>query len=120
MTAGTDIIEISRIQKAIKSDRFLQRVFTQREREYLLNKTNPPQTAAGIYCAKEAVLKALGTGLSQGIAFADIEVSHNALGKPHIILSAKALEIFNQKNYNKTEISISHCNSYAVAFCVMM
>ncbi|MDD4002666.1 MAG: holo-ACP synthase [Clostridia bacterium] len=120
MTTGTDIIEITRIKKAISSARFFQRVFTQRERQYISGKNNPSQTAAGIYCAKEAALKALGTGLSSGIAFNDIEVTHDSLGKPYITLNNKALEIFNQNSYSKIDISISHCDSFAVAFCVMI
>ena len=120
MTTGTDIIEINRIKKAIESNRFMQRVYSQNERQYISGKNNSAQTAAGIYCAKEAVLKALGTGLSSGIAFGDIEVFHDNLGKPYITLKDKALEIFNQKNYSKIDISISHCDSFAVAFCVMI
>jgi holo-[acyl-carrier protein] synthase len=120
MNAGTDIIEIERIKKAIKSPRFLNRVFTQREREYISAKGSPAQTAAGIFCAKEAVLKALGSGLSGGAAFSDIEVTHDALGKPVVALSGKTLEIFNAKNCEKIDISISHCQTYAVAFCVIV
>lgn len=120
MTTGTDIIEISRIEKAIRTPRFLQRVYTEGEIQYLQKKSNSAQTAAGIYCAKEAVLKALGTGLSMGISLREIEITHDGLGKPEILLAGKALQIFKEKNYANIQISISHCDSYAVAFCVMV
>jgi holo-[acyl-carrier protein] synthase len=120
MTAGTDIIEIERIKRAMESDRFAGRVFTEKEREYLSAKGNPAQTAAGIFCAKEAVLKALGSGLSGGAAFSDIEITHDALGKPIVTLFGKTLEIFKQQGGEKIDISISHCESYAVAFCVII
>lgn len=117
---GTDIIEIKRIEKALKSPRFFDRVYTQSEKNYISSKKQQSQTAAGIFCAKEAVAKALGSGFSEGVTLLDIEVKHNNYGKPEIALYGKALEIFNQKCLKETGISISHCKEYAVAFCVML
>lgn len=117
---GTDIIEIKRIEKAIKSETFFNRIYTESERSYINSKKNAPQTAAGIFCAKEAVAKALGTGIAKGVTFFDIVVNHDIAGKPDITLTGVALDIFTQKKYKEIGISISHCESYAVAFCVMI
>lgn len=117
---GTDIIEIDRIEKAISSQRFIDRVFTEGEKNYISSKKLRAQTAAGIYCAKEAASKALGSGFSDGVKLCDIEITHDNRGKPQIVLHGRANEIFCEKNYKEKEVSISHCKLYAVAFCVML
>ncbi|MCB6365528.1 holo-ACP synthase [Intestinibacillus massiliensis] len=105
---GTDIIEISRIAEAIRKARFVQRVYTEAEQAYLRDAGDlAAQSAAGLFCAKEAVAKALGTGLAQGVAFADIEISHTAAGAPQAhVRGHEGLQIL---------ISISHCKDYATA-----
>lgn len=103
---GTDIIEIKRIEKAIKSEHFVKRVFTENEILYAENKSNKSQTYAGLFCAKESVVKALGTGFID-IALKDIEILHDNLGKPYV------------KNYNML-ISISHCKEYATAQAILL
>jgi holo-[acyl-carrier protein] synthase len=117
---GTDIIEISRIEKAVKSQRFYDKVYTESEKSYISSKKLPVQTAAGIFCAKEAAAKALGTGFSDGVKFHDIEITHDEAGKPFIKFYGRAAEIFKEKNYKETGISVSHCKLYAVAFCVLI
>ena len=93
---GVDIGEISRIEKSIKNERFLKKVFTQQEVSYCKN----AQSFAGIFAAKEAYFKALGTGITYPIT--DIEVFHNENGKPYL-------------NISSTDLSISHDGNYAVA-----
>ncbi|MFI3226440.1 MAG: holo-ACP synthase [Clostridia bacterium] len=98
---GTDIVEILRIKKAVESEHFMHRVFTKNEIDYAMSKGNPEQSFAGIFCAKESIVKAMGTGFS-GVKFHDIEILHDELGKPYCT------------NENIL-ISISHCKEYATA-----
>lgn len=117
---GTDIIEINRIKKAIKSKKFFERVYTKQEQNYINSKANTEQTAAGIFCLKESVVKALGTGFTNGINFNLIEVNHDDLGKPIVKLYGKAKQLFQEKKYKEIGVSISHCKAYAVAYCVLL
>ncbi len=115
---GTDIIEINRIEKAIsKNNRFLTRIFTQKEIDYFESVKMSSQTIAGAFSAKEAVLKSLGTGL-RDMSFQDIEITRNQLGKPSVTLYANALEIAKQQNIGEVLITISHCKEYATAYAI--
>ncbi|AEF93380.1 Holo-(acyl-carrier-protein) synthase [Desulfotomaculum nigrificans CO-1-SRB] len=113
---GTDIIEIERIELAISrgGQQFLDRVFTPREQEYCGGKVH---CLAGRFAAKEAILKALGTGL-RGMRWTDIEILPNYLGKPEVKLSGPALEIAAEMDIAKILVSISHDRGRAVAFAV--
>lgn len=117
---GVDICAVSRMEKAIEREHFYQRVFTAGEREYL-NKKNKSraQSAAAMYAAKEAVVKALGTGFARGIFFDQIEVTHDELGAPGIILSGRALERMNELEGTQMLLSLSHEGDMAIAFVVM-
>lgn len=101
---GVDIVKVSRFDDM--SDAFLHRVFTEREREYIKS----AQTAAGIFAAKEAVAKALGTGFTGGISPQSIEILHEKNGRPYAVL---------QKNDVSIHISISHSATDAIAFAVL-
>lgn len=98
---GTDIIEISRIRKAIKKEYFLHKVFTDIEIEYASSKKDMAESLAGIFCAKESIVKAFGTGF-RGFKFLDIEILHDDFGKPFMA-------------DENIMISISHCKDYATA-----
>ena len=119
---GTDIIKVSRFE--VMSEHFTARVFTTGEQAYILKKG--PESAAGIFAAKEAVAKALGTGFS-GFWPSDIEVSHNIAGKPYVILHGKAVQVARRLARGKRrfargysiELSISHTSENAVAFVVV-
>ena len=113
---GTDIIEISRIKEVLerKKDAFLKKVFTKNEIEYSKKFKDPTPHLAARFAAKEAVSKALGIGLGK-ISFLDIEVLNDEKGKPNLKLSKKLIEEFSSP---KIEISLSHCNEYAVAFAI--
>jgi len=115
---GIDIIEIRRIEKAMKFQGFLTKLFTEREREYLMVKDFSFETVAGMFGAKEAVAKALGTGIAEGIGAQDIEILHDDKGKPYVTLRGKAEAKLREKNLSRLEISISHEKSYAVAVCL--
>lgn len=111
---GTDIIEVPRIKKSISNKAFFNKFFTESERLYILSHKNShvEQCAAGIFCAKEACVKAIGTGFSH-IRPNQIEIYHEVNGKPHI-------QIIGVKNYSDVtfELSISHIKDYATAFVV--
>lgn len=112
---GTDIVEISRIEKSMKNPRFLEKNFTTSENEYFQNKKMKPQSVAASFAAKEAFSKALGTGIS-GFEIKDIEVRHNESGAPYIVLYNKAKEIFEK---GKIHLSLSHSQQYATAVVVI-
>lgn len=104
---GVDIIKIERIEKAVKSAHFVERVFTPYEIAYAQKKANVNQTLAGIYAAKEAVAKALKNGLN-GINLKDIPITHDENGCPFSV-------VFNQK----MAVSISHDGEYAIAIAAV-
>lgn len=114
---GSDLIEISRIEDSIKrhGQRFLDRIFTPLEQKYCLSYKDSGRHFAGRFAAKEAIVKALGTGISKSVSWLDMEVSNNALGKPIVVLSSKADLLFGQPNI---QITISHCKGYAMAVAV--
>lgn len=115
---GTDIIEIKRIQEAVlKTPSFLNKIFTHQERSYFKSKSNRAETIAGIFAAKEAVSKALGTGFRQ-FSPSDIEIIPDKLGKPEVYLLNKADELKSTLGITNLQVSISHCKDYAVAYVI--
>ena len=115
---GTDIVECLRIAQMIDrhGELFLGRVYTSDEIGYCSSRKASTQHYAGRWAAKEAVLKALGTGWSRGINWRDIEVRNDEGGRPSIRLDGGALEACEQLGITEVLISISHCRSHAVAF----
>ncbi|MCL2203541.1 MAG: holo-ACP synthase [Defluviitaleaceae bacterium] len=117
---GTDIIKIARFTEM--TPHFMARVFTEGERAYLLKKSNPA-TAAGLFAAKEAVAKALGTGF-RGFWPQDIEIWHDALGKPRVRLHhqadkrARKITGRARRGY-RVQVSISHTDTDALAFALI-
>lgn len=116
---GVDIVEIKRIERAMEMSQFLTRICTDEEREFLRTKNFAPQTVAGIYAAKEAVSKAIGTGLGEGVGFHDIEVSHDQLGRPTVIFHGIAKSKVEEQGGGRAVLSISHEKDYAVAMCLI-
>lgn len=115
---GTDIIEIDRISLAVKNRRgFIEKLFTNKEKEYFEKKKWVSETIAGNFAAKEAVSKALGTGV-RGFSMKDIEILRDELGKPSVRLSEKVLDKFQLKNCI-VHISISHNNTSAIAYAIL-
>lgn len=113
MKIGTDIIEISRILNNLENSAFLDRIYTQKEKEYILSKgAGKAETAAGIFCAKEAVIKAIGTGFIGKIKLKDIQITHDNYGAPQVIIKNIDYEY-------KIVISISHCKQYATATAII-
>lgn len=119
---GVDIIEIERIKKSLSSngEMLRRKVFTSGEIEYCeKRKAVKYQSYAARFAAKEAVSKALGTGISGGIDWKDIEVVNDSNGKPCVVLSGKAMEVFKNICAREISLSLSHCESYAVAYAVI-
>lgn len=115
---GTDIIEIERIEKAIKRNKnFLDKLFTKDENILFKSKSMRTEVIAGNFAAKEAISKALGTGV-RGFSFKDIEILRDELGKPIAKLNEKVEDKIENKSY-KLNISISHNNTSAIAFAVL-
>ncbi len=112
---GIDSIEIERVKKAIAREAFLQRVFTEKERAYLAQKGNAAQSAAGMFCAKEAVLKTMRLGITDG-PLKEIEVLHEECGAPYVQLYGKFADMCRGK---KIFLSITHTREDASAFAVL-
>lgn len=120
---GVDIVETDRLEKSfsLKGDIFRNKVFTEKEIEYCeAKKAGKYQSYAARFAAKEAVSKALGTGISGGIGLKDIEVSKGANGRPGVLLSGKAKAVFEEMQGTDISLSLSHCKSYAVAYCIIL
>jgi holo-[acyl-carrier protein] synthase len=114
---GTDIVEISRIERIILryGHKFLDRLFTKEEQSYCLKHKKSSQHFAGRFSAKEAIVKALGTGFREGITWLDIEIINDKQGKPRATLSPKVSLQFNHPEFL---LSISHSQEYATAVAI--
>ncbi|MBU5488334.1 holo-ACP synthase [Clostridium sp. MSJ-8] len=115
---GVDIVKVNRFDKIVnRTPSFVKGVFTEREIEYIYSKTNKFETMAGIFAAKEAFSKAIGTGI-RGFKLTDIEIVQDELGKPNIILNDNVISKFNLLESN-IKVSISHSDENAIAFVVI-
>jgi len=119
---GTDIVRISRIQKSLDryGERFSRRILAGQELDDFERTLHPARFLARRFAAKEAVVKAYGTGFTRGITFQDIVVSHDAAGKPLLLLSGRALELQQEMGIGEKFISISDEQEYAVAFVTLL
>jgi holo-[acyl-carrier protein] synthase len=117
---GTDIVECLRIAQMIErhGELFITRVYTPHEIEYCSARKSAMQHYAGRWAAKEAVLKALGTGWRKGISWRDIEIRNQSSGVPTIVLRGGAKEMLVRLGDAQMHVSISHCRSHAVAYAV--
>ena len=117
---GNDIIEIERIEKAISKEGFKNKVYTQKELENIQKRGNRTETYAGIFSAKEAISKAIGTGVRE-FSLTDLEILNDDLGKPYVVVSEKLDKILRNKKENyQIEISISHSRKYATAMAIIL
>jgi len=118
---GIDIIEVPRVEAAIArfGTRFVQRVFTDAEIRYCESKQNKFERFAGRFAAKEAALKAIGTGWKLGVAWRDVEVSREPSGKPTIAFSGKAAEFAKRLGVRRASLSISHTAEQAIAQVIL-
>jgi holo-[acyl-carrier protein] synthase len=117
---GTDIIEVSRIHAVMEKDiGFRDKIFTSGEITYCETKRHKYENYAARFSAKEAFMKAIGTGWRFGIRFADIEVYHDEFGKPLIRLYGKAEELGKIEGISKIHVSLSHVKEIATAVVIV-
>jgi holo-[acyl-carrier protein] synthase len=117
---GIDIVECLRIAQMIErhGELFITRVYTEHEIEYCSARKMATQHYAGRWAAKEAVLKALGTGWRRGISWRDIEIRNDKNGAPTVHLRGGARDVMTAARIGRLHVSISHCRSFAVAHVV--
>ncbi len=114
---GTDIIEIDRIERAIENNKnFMKKIFTEKEIEMFNKRNMRSEVIAGNFAAKEAISKALGTGI-KGFSLIDMEILRDDFGKPIAYLNDVIENIINRKY--KLNISISHNKTSAIAFAIL-
>jgi len=114
---GIDVVEIERIRRLMDrwQDRFLQRVFTEAEIAYALRRHDPAQHLAARFAAKEAALKALGTGLSMGVRWREMEVRRGRGEPPKLTLSGRTAALGEARGIRRLHVSLSHDAGLAVA-----
>lgn len=118
---GIDICAVGRIERLARryDNRFLDRVFTAAEIRHCAGEGARSQRLAARFAAKEATMKALGTGWARGVRFVDIEVTHDAVGRPVVSLSGGAAEHARRLGVDAIHVSLSHEREQAVAIVVM-
>ena len=118
---GVDITEVARIASAVErfGKRFLGRVFTPDEAGYCLSKPNAAERLAARFAAKEAGMKALGTGLRYGITWQDVEVVRHPGQRPVLRFSGKAAEFADRLGCKRTHLSLSHTKDQAIAYVIL-
>ncbi|AYE34153.1 holo-ACP synthase [Clostridium septicum] len=115
---GTDIIEIERIERAVnKTKNFLEKIFTEKEIKLFQSKNMRAEVMAGNFAAKEAISKAIGTGI-RGFSLKDIEILRDELGKPIATLNENIVKILGVNSF-RLNITISHNNTSAIAFAIL-
>ena len=114
---GVDLAEVDRIEAAFRrrGQAFLRRLFTPAEIAYCEKHRNKFERYAGRFAAKEAAMKALGTGWSQGVRWVDIEVARNSSGKPSLRLAGRARELADRMEVKNISVTITHSGNTALA-----
>jgi holo-[acyl-carrier protein] synthase len=117
---GTDIIEVEKVElKMSKTGGLREKIFTQKEIEYCESKFHKGQHYAARFAVKEAFFKALGTGWRHGMAFCEIEILNDDLGKPEITLHGKAKEFTENSAISHTHVSLSHIKNIVNAVVIL-
>jgi holo-[acyl-carrier protein] synthase len=118
---GTDILQTARLEAVSErlGERFTRRILTVAECEAHRDSAMPTRLLAKRFAAKEAVAKALGTGIGRGVSWQDIELSHDSYGAPRVTLTGGALEAARRRGGERIEISIADEVDYVVAFAVL-
>jgi len=119
--SGIDMVEIRRIQRSIDryGRRFLDRVFTGAEQAYCQRKRNSAESFAARFAAKEAGAKALGTGISYGVSWLEIEVVREPSGRPRLQFHGRAAKIAAQMGFARAALSLTHTAELAAASVVL-
>jgi holo-[acyl-carrier protein] synthase len=119
---GIDIVEVDRITSAIgrHGEPFLSRLFTRAERDYCESRKNPAPHYAARFAAKEAVSKALGTGIGGEAGWLDMEIANDGSGAPEIRLTGAAADFAQRHGIREIRISLSHAREYAAANAIAL
>lgn len=119
--SGIDLVEIHRIQQSLDrfGPRFLNKVYTSAEQAYCLRKRNAAESLAARFAAKEAGAKALGTGISRGVTWLEIEVVRELSGRPTLRFLGRAAEMARRLNARRAALSITHSKDLAMASVVL-
>ena len=119
LITGVDIVNVGRIDKILLDNRqqFYNKIFTLEEINYIEKKGHKPTTVSGLFAAKEAVSKALGTGIGV-LGWKDVEILHEPKGRPYINFTERGQNIVDKIGIGELQISISHEKEYAIAFVV--
>jgi holo-[acyl-carrier protein] synthase len=114
---GVDLVRIARVREAIErwQERFLERVFTPAEIAYARGRRDPAEHLAARFAAKEAALKALGTGLSMGVRWRELEVQRVRGQRPRLALSGRTAELGAARGVQALHLSLTHDGEYAMA-----
>ena len=116
MGIGIDLVEIHRMKKALERPSFVERVFTPAEQAYCEGRGRQNAASYAVrFAAKEAVMKALGTGLAGGGTWQDIEILPDLLGKPVMVLSGTFGQLAREQGVTHIHVSLSHAQEYATA-----
>ena len=118
---GIDIAEVPRIREAIErhGERFLKRIFTEGEIQYCESKANRVERYAARFAAKEAGMKAIGTGWNHGVRWRDIEVARKPGGRPTLLLHGKAAELAAKLGATNIALSLTHTAEQAFAQVIL-
>ena len=118
---GIDICEVVRVRQAIErfGQRFLKRVFTEAERAYCESKRNRIERYAARFAAKEAAMKAIGTGLRRGVSWQDFEIGREPGGRPTMVFKGKAAEFGTKLGTKSVSLSITHTSTIAMAQVIL-
>ncbi len=117
---GTDIIEVERIEKQLdKNSGLREKLFTPTEIAYCESKKNRGQHYAARFAAKEAFLKAIGTGWRDGLQFNEVEVTNDQLGKPAIVLYGKTKDFVAEINITNIQVSLTHIKDVVNAIVIV-
>jgi holo-[acyl-carrier protein] synthase len=119
---GIDLVDFGRIEQMLEkhAQRFLDRVFTPTEQTDADKNKNRIEKLAGRFAAKEAIMKLIGTGWRDGIAWTDIEIVNNALGQPIVSVTGKVKELADEKGVEQITLSITHTSNFAIASAVAL
>ena len=117
---GTDITEVARIGDLVDrhGERFLKRVFTEDELAYCMERTRRNEHLAARFAAKEAVLKAIKTGVGPGTSMREVEVIRGPKGEPEVRLHGRTARVARAKGVRRIHVTLSHTPEYGVAFVV--
>lgn len=117
---GTDIVKLERVERSYQrhGDKFAERILSSDELEAYVSKKNKVTYLAKRFAAKEAISKALGTGMREGIDFKQLSIVSNQLGKPEVVLQGKAQDWAQNNKIARVHLSISDERDAAVAFAI--